>query len=193
MSGKQLLLNWLFFEISLTEKNTFTLNCIMKRTETVFSSHIERIAQNYVLLFCRKVHIIVVKEVQFAVMFIKLFFWTLRHVSLCTLGQEHRCSIEWPVALADLRITAGCNSAQTCIIKPFRESLEWDLFKCSHVITSASLTFFYIYIKRSGALRVAEWVRNMAYTLKVICYTEVGKHFLIKKSPLRIIYYDHRL
>lgn len=186
MSGKQLLLNWLFFEISLTEKNTFTLNCIMKRTETVFSSHIEGIAQNYVLLFCGKVHITVV-------MFIKLFFWTLRHVSLCTLGQEHRCSIEQPVALADPRITAGCNSAQTCIIKPFRESLEWDLFKCSHVITSASLTFFYIYIKGSGALRVAEWERNMAYTLKVICYTEVGKHFLIKKSPLRIIYYDHRL
>lgn len=158
----------------------------------MFSSHIERIAQSYVQLFCRKVHIIV-KEVQFAVMFIKLFFWVLWHISLCTLGQECRCSNEPPATLADPRITTGCNSAQTHIIKPFRESLEWESFKCSHVITSASLTFFLIYIKGSSALRVAEWVRNMAYTLKVICYTGVGKHFLIKKSPLHIIYYDHGL
>lgn len=165
----------------------------MKRTETMFSSHVEKIAQNYVLLFCRKVHKIDVKKVQYAVMLIELFFWMLHHIFLCTLGQERRCSSEPPATLAEPRITTGCNSALTCIIKPFRESLEWDSFKCSHVITSASLTFFFIYIKGSGALRVAEWVRNMAYTLKVICCTEVGKHFLMKKSPLHTIYYDHGL
>jgi len=36
----------------------------------MFSSLIEG---KYVLLFCRKVHIVVVKELQFAVLFVKLF------------------------------------------------------------------------------------------------------------------------
>lgn len=137
----------------------------------------------------QKVYVKVVKEVQFAATFIKLFFWTLHHISLRTLDQERRCSNEPPATLADPKITTGYNSAQTCIIKPFRESLEWDSFKCSHVITSASLTLLYIYIQREAEPSGWQRERNMAYTLKVIHYTGVRKHFLIKKSPLHVISY----